>query len=146
MTDLTGVPALTLKSPWAHLVAHHGKRVENRTWAPPDDLTRFLVHAGKGWDGNVDLRAYGVRDLDGVTASAVIAVADLAHVCVASRTAKTLACDCGVWAAPSRCHWSLGDVRVLPEPVPCAGRQGLWRPDAGIIAAVAAQLKEGVPA
>jgi hypothetical protein len=43
--------ALTVHQPWAHLIAHGPKLVENRTWAPnPAELTPgdFLaIHAGK---------------------------------------------------------------------------------------------------
>lgn len=41
--------ALTLTCPWAHAIAHWGKLIENRTWAPPRGLIghRFAIHAGK---------------------------------------------------------------------------------------------------
>lgn len=39
-------------------------------------------------------------------------------------------------------HWLLGDVTVLPAPVPVKGRQRLWTPDPDIVAAVEAQLAE----
>lgn len=44
--------ALTLWQPWATAIAHHGKLVENRTWAPPTSLVskRFAIHAGKRFD------------------------------------------------------------------------------------------------
>lgn len=49
--NLTGnlVPALTLINPWAHLIVHHGKDVENRTWMPPQGVDWLFIHAGKGW-------------------------------------------------------------------------------------------------
>jgi hypothetical protein len=40
--------------------------------------------------------------------------------------------------APGRYAWLLADVRPLPTPVPAKGRQGLWTPDADLIAAVEA--------
>lgn len=30
------------------------------------------------------------------------------------------------WAVPGDVHWWFDEVQVLPTPVPCAGRQGLW--------------------
>ncbi len=44
--------ALTLTQPWAHAIAHLGKRIENRTWAPPTRmLGRWMaIHAGKKLD------------------------------------------------------------------------------------------------
>ena len=37
-----------------------------------------------------------------------------------------------------RYAWALADIRPLPEPIPARGRQGLWTPDADLIAAVEA--------
>lgn len=39
--------ALTLRQPWAWLVVHGGKRVENRRWRT-SHRGDFLIHAGKG--------------------------------------------------------------------------------------------------
>lgn len=43
------LPALTLIPPWAHAIAYWGKRVENRTWAPPRHLfgRQIAIHSGK---------------------------------------------------------------------------------------------------
>lgn len=40
--------ALTLWQPWSWAIAHAGKRVENRTWAPPASVIgqRVAIHAG----------------------------------------------------------------------------------------------------
>jgi hypothetical protein len=138
--DLTDVPALTLLNPWADLIAYGGKNVENRSWMPPDSVWRLLIHAGKGWAKAADWMPYAQRDVDGVTASAIVAVADLAHACRASRWRDTVVCGCGKWAQPVQCHWCLGKVWALPEPVPAVGRQGLWRPTPDIRAAVELQL------
>lgn len=40
---------------------------------------------------------------------------------------------------PGRYAWLLADVRPLTSPVPAKGRQGLWTPDADLIAAIEAQ-------
>ena len=44
--------AITLKQPWASLVASGLKQVENRTWAVPRSIRgeRIAIHAGKGFD------------------------------------------------------------------------------------------------
>lgn len=39
--------ALSIKQPWAHMIVHGGKDIENRTWATKF-RGRFLVHASKG--------------------------------------------------------------------------------------------------
>jgi hypothetical protein len=42
---------------------------------------------------------------------------------------------------PGRYAWVLRNVRALPEPVYCRGKQGLWIPDAATVAAVNKQLE-----
>jgi hypothetical protein len=133
VNDLTGVPAITLKNPWADLIARGGKDVENRTWMPHQGVTRLLIHAGKAWDDNAP--SFSV-----VATSAIVAIADLAYACDTSRWTATRTCDCGEWAMPGQCHWRLVNVYALPEPVPAKGRQGLWRPDPTVRAAVEQQL------
>ncbi len=41
--------ALSILQPWAWLIVHGPKDVENRTWSTPF-RGEFLVHAGKGFD------------------------------------------------------------------------------------------------
>lgn len=139
MHDLTDARALTLRQPWAHAVAHHGKTVENRTWMPPANVDTLFIHAGKSWDKIVRavLRDLGV-DLPAVP-SAIVAVADLAFTCDTSWDGE-ITCGCGPWALPRHCHWVLINVRALGTPVPATGRQGLWRPTAEVLTAVREQL------
>jgi hypothetical protein len=142
---LIDTPALTLHNPWAHAIAHFGKDVENRSWMPPEHIDRILIHAGKAWSptGSGYLRELGfgeIEDYDPAT-SAIVAVADVAYACDAAR--RNAPCGCGRWAAAGQCHWRLGTVWTLAEPVPCAGRQGLWRPAPEVLEAVAtAKVKE----
>jgi hypothetical protein len=141
--DLTGVPAITLRNPWAHLVAHHGKDVENRTWPPGQvrPVTRLLIHAGTGWDPAAAAQ-YGPRcPLDRVARAAVVAVAILDRVCALTVNAPPQVwCGCGRWAVHGQYHWRLRHVLALPEPVAARGRQGLWQPQPDVYAAVQQQL------
>ncbi len=139
MTDLTGVPALTLKNPWGHLVAHHGKNIENRGWMPPESVWRLLIHAGKGWDRGPIADEW--RDsLTPIATSAIVAVADVAYACNTSQWADEVCCGCGEWAQPGQCHWALINVRAIPVPVPCDGALRLWRPAPPVVAQVEEQL------
>jgi hypothetical protein len=131
--NLVGAYALTLKNPWADLIARSDKRVENRTWMPHQGVHQLLIHAGKGWDDNAPAFSVGAT-------SAILAVADLAFACNTSRHTGAVVCGCGKWAAAGQCHWNLTNVIALPEPVPATGRQGLWRPDRATLDAVQAQL------
>ncbi len=83
--------ALTLIQPWAHAIAYLGKRIENRTWAPPAHLLgRWIaIHAGKKLDRQAleDLvieRGHAPADVIGATITvrgmaggAIVAVARL---------------------------------------------------------------------
>ncbi len=44
--------ALTLKAPWATVIARFGKDIENRTWRPPDAIIgkRIAIHEGRSLD------------------------------------------------------------------------------------------------
>lgn len=46
MTGLSKIPALSIRQPWATLIAHGFKDVENRTWST-DYRGPILIHAGK---------------------------------------------------------------------------------------------------
>jgi hypothetical protein len=138
---LTGVRGLTLKAEWAHAVAHLKKRTENRGWPAPEGIDRILIHAGKGRDrtaGDTFAR-HGFLLPTSPVVSAVVAVADIAFVC---NGVVKVRCGCGPWAVRGQYHWQLVDVRVLPGPVPCAGRLGLWHPAPEVVAAVAEQLAD----
>jgi hypothetical protein len=71
---------------------------------------------------------------------AVVAVANLTEVCGESRYTTWIRCACRPWGVAKQRHFILADVRVLPEPVPCRGRQRLWRLPEDVDAKVRAQL------
>lgn len=134
MREIRAAHILTLKNPWAHLIAHSGKDVENRTWMPHEGVDTLLIHAGKAWDPFAPF-----ADRGACFTSGIVAVADLAYACNTSRFSDELKCGCGEWAEPGQCHWKLTNVRPI-TPVPCAGRQGLWLPTPAMLADVNASL------
>ena len=138
--------ALTLWQPWATCIAHHEKRVENRTWAPPASLVskRFAIHAGKRFDREAHEM---LAELDGVAlppraelpTGAIVATARVAgwvrsewlvNRCenpfdfygVTEEQARS-ALRSTWWIGPI--GWVLDHVIAI-EPVPCSGAQGLW--------------------
>nr|WP_221374364.1 hypothetical protein [Actinoplanes polyasparticus] len=136
-SKLRDAHAITLKNPWAHLIAHYGKDVENRSWMPWDGVHTLLIHAGKGWDrGPATAECIGEPHT-----SAIVAVADLSFACDTSRHSDTVRCGCGEWAMPGQCHWRLTNVRALRSPVPANGRQGLWQPTSQTLAEVAEAVR-----
>jgi hypothetical protein len=91
--------AITVRQPWAELIASGAKRVENRTWR-----TRYrgplLIHAAK-------------------PTGAIVATADLID-CVPIQDAQHLDFAEGPWC------WLLEYIRRLPKPIPCRGQQRLF--------------------
>lgn len=120
------------------------KRAENRTYAT-SRRGRILIHAGKAWDARSTVslaqrhweNCGGLAGIDFDAAQgAIVAVADLTDCHpsdgVCCRPWGETGAD--VW------HWSLGNVRRLPEPVPAKGALGFWRPGADVLAPVLRQL------
>ncbi len=116
--------ALTLLKPWSWCITHLDKRIENRTWKPPQSIigTRIAIHAGKGLDDfcRVWLRARGLfaDDLpDEAYDGGVIVATAVVEGYVYNSKDKWFTGPVG---------WVLRDVDVLPCGVPCRGMQGLW--------------------
>lgn len=126
-------PAITLHQPWAHLVAHHGKDIENRTWPPPAKLIgrRIAIHAAKytpserrfsaaTWLKNreIHVRAFGHEMRKGC----VVAVATISGALKPSPDVETNE----KWWITGHYGWLLDQVVALKEPIPCKGAQRIW--------------------
>ncbi len=157
--------ALTILQPWAELIVHGPKRVENRSWAPHElRVGDYLaLHAGK----SVDADAWGsatetAREADLLGSLAVIdGLLALPPAQRGDRFALTRqrayverACAYSAVVGVARLEavererpeapdpwwfgpvgWRLGDV-VAFEPVPCRGARGLWELPPDVLAAV----------
>lgn len=131
--------ALTLHRPWSNLIALGIKKVENRTWAPPQSLIGqwLAIHAGATFDEDGERWARqqltDVEDDVFVLAEdrpqQVVALALLEHVVDRERpaTLARLPADQRRWKNSERFGWCFCQVVRLATPVPCAGRQGLWQ-------------------
>lgn len=119
--------ALTLHRPWAGLILHHNKSVENRSWAPPSTPLRIAVHAGRTVDvaatdqlsdnGEITLPDYLLAQ--GLVGTVLVSGAHPASSCAGGM-------GCERWGTRSGWHWQLSDPRPLDHPVPASGRQKLW--------------------
>lgn len=142
------IRALTIIQPWAHLIAHGAKRVENRTWEPTARglaVGDYLaVHAGLSvdlacWDGAHETmpreEAPELRALvDGVVFTTperarrefIRGRVPLGAVVAVARLAAVEdeePADDAYWCGPW--GWRLDEVIAI-DPVPCKGAQGLW--------------------
>jgi ASCH domain len=108
---------LTVRQPWAGLIAVGQKDVENRTWMPPLELigSRIGIHAGRV-DAPRDHPDYADHDLCHVR-GLIIATVRLADV--------VDDCD-SEWAIPGNCHWILDEPRIVAKPPSTRGYLGLW--------------------
>jgi hypothetical protein len=126
--------ALTLWQPWAWAIAHAGKRIENRSWSPPDWIIaqRLAIHAGQTIERDSVL-ALGAPQ-DQLVTGAVVAV-----VTVKGWIAKPRSAEQARWFSGPK-GWVLDDVVALPNPVPCNGARRLWELPYDVDAEVRRQL------
>lgn len=133
------IRALTVKNPWAALIAAGIKDVENRSWAPPRSFTSsdlLLIHAGAARDHDAYSEALVIANLPrGEQPSGAVVAA--------ARVRDVHTCDgrCSPWAVPGDVHWMLAGVRRLAEPVPARGKLGLWTPGDDLMMAVTRSLR-----
>lgn len=136
--------ALTLRPVWAHSVAHLDKRIENRTWEPPESIRgqRIAIHAGLRKADRAEretvavLRALGYVVPDDMPRGCVVAVARVTGWRYSSRPEV----DGGWWIGPV--GWELDDVVTLARPVPSKGLLGLWEMSESVERAVREALRE----
>ena len=110
--------ALSIKQPWAWLIVHGGKDIENRTW-PTRYRGVVLIHSGKKFDGRrdewdwPDIKRPIDFDMGGIVGQAEIVD------CVSSHPSRWFEGPFG---------FVLRDVRWLPFR-PCRGALGFFRPN-----------------
>ena len=148
--------AITLRQPWATLIALGIKTVETRSWPAPERLLGqvIAVHAGKrvvrrpGDRIEQELRArLGEEWSRAIPAGAVVATATLAGMAQveyvdlpSGHAVHDIGTEtgCAVGAARTRIDpwgdfsarrwlWFLTDVAALSVPIPAVGRQSFWR-------------------
>ncbi|MFD6534871.1 ASCH domain-containing protein [Streptomyces goshikiensis] len=136
------VRALTVRQPWAWALLN-GKSVENRSWPIPAGLTgsTVLLHAGKDID-RAALRDPRVATLPGLPARSALPTGVITAVGRLDGCHFAKDGCCAPWGEPEVYHWELTGLQALPEPVPAAGKLGLWRPPADLIATIPTHTKE----
>lgn len=132
---------LTLRQPWASLIALGHKKIETRSWRT-DYRGPLLIHAAKTFSSEERLFASEERSfgrigarlpLQAIVCKAVLV--DCQPTEEASLTASGLEKRLGNFL-PRRFAWFLEHVEPLTEPVPCIGCLGLWKPSADVLESV----------
>ncbi|MGW2520545.1 hypothetical protein ACWC09_26720 [Streptomyces sp. NPDC001617] len=159
MDTTDSVRGLTIKQPWAFAIVEGFKTVENRSRRTNYRGT-LLIHAGRVVDDAVNIVKYSrdsaIRfdELGGrsnywdarehIPSRIVPAPPTSLALSAVIATAQLVGCHeavdgcCAPWGFPDQWHWELADVQPLTRAVARAGALGLWKPDAELLAAVAA--------
>jgi hypothetical protein len=129
---------LTLRAPWAALIAAGFKLVENRTWEIKWRGT-VLIHQGQRRDRvALDLphvaAAYATVPVRLLAPGHVLALAEITGC---HRAGKECTAACSPWGEPGAFHWQLQAVRALRAPVPACGSLGLWKPSPALLTTLA---------
>jgi hypothetical protein len=145
--------AITLWQPWASLIATGAKKIETRSWKT-NYRGPLAIHAAKTWNSETDAMMHtwytqgGLAPLVGkpldLTGSSypdikeeylpkgmIIAICNLVDCIPTDRfTQKQIEFEKHFGDfTPGRYGWILEDVRLLTEPIPAKGMQGLWNYD-----------------
>lgn len=129
MNSLSGLPALSIRQPWAWLILNGGKDIENRIW-PTKFRGRFLIHAAKGMtvaeyeqarDFAIDAAgepvAFGIPAPQNLARGGIVGEAELVS-CVVESTSPWFVGSYG---------FVLRNVRSVPF-IPCRGALGFFKP------------------
>ena len=102
--------AISIKQPWANLIASGKKTIETREWATP-------------YRGQILLVSSKVPKIE--PAGCAVAVADLVD-CRVMTKADEVAAQCSIY--PNAFAWVLQNIRAI-EPFPVKGQLGLYEVD-----------------
>ena len=125
--------ALSIRQPWLYCITDLDKRVENRTWAPPDWIIGqcIYLHASKRMDDLIGKRA--ASELAGFKLSTVVDSMPLGGIVATARVdgwfSKQKMPNHPLFRSKwffGPIGWILSDIRQLPEFVPHRGQLGLW--------------------
>lgn len=138
--------AITIKQPWATLIALGEKKFETRSWQTKH-RGPLAIHAGKEIDKDacrefIDvLNKRGIESINQLPTGAVIATVDLieCHKVLANYESQNIAHTTEKVITSKeypygdytegRFAWELANLNVLPEPVLAKGQLSLWEWD-----------------
>lgn len=128
---MIGSVALSLRQPWAWLVVHGGKNIENRRWNT-HRRGYFLIHAAKGMTGAeyedaIDFVSLVMPELveripkpEALERGGLVGAARIVAVLPPTSSRAY------VWHMPEQFGFVLRDVHPLPF-TPCLGARGFFR-------------------
>ncbi len=144
--------ALSIRQPWAYLIAEKHKPIENRrNWCQPKYRGELAIQAAKGMTRNeyLDvadmLRSFfpGIElpPFRELTRGAIVGVATVVDCLEPRSVRRPYPLETLSWWDQEQHGIVLYDVRPLRDPVPCAGMLGLWTVPEDIERQVREQLR-----
>jgi hypothetical protein len=130
------VKALSLTQPWAWLVVHGGKDIENRKWNTKF-RGEFLIHAAKGmkesdyygaWDVALEVNSSSTPPMprpEELDRGGIVGVAELFNVQPPLTWIEKGRPKTDPWHFEDQFGFRLRNVRPLPF-LPCKGALGFW--------------------
>lgn len=140
--------AITIYQPWATLIAIGAKKFETRSW-PTRYRGQLAIHAGKKNEEvacqevpiRKALEEYGYNVFNLPTGAIIVELVDClksvdtwtdGYELEGRRLVYSPEYEFGDFT-PGRYAWELTDVKLLPQPVPAKGQQGLWNWNSGFL-------------
>ena len=133
--QMQGQRVLSVKNPWAYLIIHHGKDVENRRQSTKY-RGRILIHASKGSDMYAYERRWaGDEAMQKIFDSLIDNIYEVektnGHIIGSVEISDCVKGSQSVWAESlpepySQFHWLLRDPHPFAVPLPARGMLGLW--------------------
>lgn len=132
------IKALTIRQPWASLIAIGAKQYETRSWST-GYRGPLVIHASKGFSN--EERAFlkskpfhwafqraGYREPFDLPLGAAVCVVDLVDVLRVETVRGKLEGDEKYFGnyADGRFAWKMANVRLIPFPIKVGGSLGLW--------------------
>jgi hypothetical protein len=118
--------ALTVKNPWAWLIIHGGKDVENRSWRT-NYRGRLLIHASKRPE-EIEPSLPGQATAEEIILLNALGESEPYNGCILGSVELA---DCvlnskSAWAEEGAWLWILRNPVPFDEPIPARGSLGLW--------------------
>ena len=126
--------AISIKQPWASLIAHGIKDIENRTWKCPKKYIgqRILIHASKKsadfWDSSPEISEIVDKFLSEISKSGT----DWSPYPFGAIIGSVVIADCvqnhsSVWAEKGCWNWVLKDAVLFDNPIlNVKGKLNFW--------------------
>ena len=129
--------ALTVKRPWANLIASGQKTIELRTWAPSEAPCRIAIHAGQVYDSRAgELILFATKENTNRSKGQVLCtveahrirpaiLADCNAACLSSTQMYKALCDAFA-KRRTLLAWELRNIEPI-TPTYHIGKLGLWQ-------------------